>query len=160
MDDCEEIMTLGLADVSYLSIFNDFYEPVTYDRDMFHGRIIDDFPMITVDSTTVDNHESTLVSGTNDLDDDTGAHTTLYSGQVERAFGLFSKSINTCNITANISGSNCDHNSCVKDELLSNCDTKETVDDETNSNCDTKRRMIMKLILIVTLVWLRINLSD
>ena len=43
--------------------------------------------------------------------------------------------------TANISGSNCDHKSCVEDELLSNCDTKVSVDDETNSNCDTKEKV-------------------
>ena len=61
MDDCDEIMTPGLADVSYTSFFNDFDETVTYDKDMFHGRIIDDFSMITIDSSTVDNHESTLV---------------------------------------------------------------------------------------------------
>ena len=72
------------------------------------------------------------------MENDTGAHTNLYSGQVEVAFGLFGNSINTGNITANISGSNCDHKSCVEDELLSNCDTKESVDDEINSNCDTK----------------------
>ena len=40
MDDCNGIMTLGLVDVSYMSIFNDFVET---DRDMFHGMIIDDF---------------------------------------------------------------------------------------------------------------------
>ena len=38
MDNCDEIMTLGLADVSYMSIFNDF-QTVTYGKDMFHGRI-------------------------------------------------------------------------------------------------------------------------
>ena len=97
------------------------------------------FSMITVDSTTADNHESTLGAATNDLGNDTGAHTNLYSGQVEGAFGLFGNSINTGNITVNISGSNCDHESCVEDELLSDCDTKESVDDETNSNCDTKK---------------------
>ena len=106
--------------------FNDFDEIVTYDKNMFHGRIIDDFPMILV-------------------------HTNLYSGQVEGAFGLFGNSIDTDKINVNISDSNCDHESsvedvlfsncdhtsCVEDELLSNCDTKESVDDETNSNCDT-----------------------
>ena len=40
-------------------------------------------------------------------------------------------------ITANISGSICDHRSCVEDELLSDCDTKDSADDETNSNWDT-----------------------
>ena len=44
MDNCDEIMTLGLADVSHISIFNDFDET---DRDEFHGRIIDQFSMIT-----------------------------------------------------------------------------------------------------------------
>ena len=38
MDDCNGIMPLGLADMSHMSIFNDFDET---DRDMFHGRIID-----------------------------------------------------------------------------------------------------------------------
>ena len=107
--------------------------------------------MITVDSAPADNHESTLGTGTNDLGNDTRAHTTLYSGQVEGACGLFDNSIDTGNIAANTSGSNCDHiysdgnellsncdhHSCVEDELLSNCDTKESVEDETNSNCGT-----------------------
>ena len=73
MDDCNGIMTLGLPDVSHMSIFNDFDET---DRNVFHGRIIDDFSMITVDSTTADNHKSTLGTGTNDLGNDTMAHTT------------------------------------------------------------------------------------
>ena len=37
MNDCNGIITLGLADVLYMSIFNDFDET---DRNMFHGRII------------------------------------------------------------------------------------------------------------------------
>ena len=105
---------------------------------MFHCRIIDDFSMITIDSATTYIHDCTLGDGTNDLEDDTGAHINLYSGQVEGAFGLFGNSINTGNITDNISGSNCDHEFCVEDELLSNIDTKKSVDDDTNSNCDTK----------------------
>ena len=64
------------------------------DREIFHGRIIDDFSMITVDSATADNHESTLGTGTNDFRNDTWAHTNVYSGQVEGAFGLFGNSIN------------------------------------------------------------------
>ena len=44
-------------------------------RDMFHGKIKDDFSMITVDSTTADNHNSTLGPCTNDLVDDIGPHT-------------------------------------------------------------------------------------
>ena len=56
-------MTLGLADVSHMSIFNDFDET---DREECHGRIIDQFTMITVESTPVDNHESTFGTGTND----------------------------------------------------------------------------------------------
>ena len=125
------------------------------DRDEFHGRIIDHFSMITVDFAPADNHESTLGTGTNDLGNDTRAHTTLYSGQVEGACGLSGNSIDTGIIAANISGSNCDHmysvedellsncdlKSCVEDELLSNCDTKESVEDETNSNCDTKEKV-------------------
>ena len=81
-------------------------ETVTYERDMFHGRIIDYFTIITVDSTTTDNCESTLGTGTNDLGNDTGAHTNLYPGQVEGILGLFGNSINSGNITANISDSN------------------------------------------------------
>ena len=153
MDDCDEIITLGLADVSHISIFNDF--DVT-DRNEFHVRIIDQFSMITVDSVPADNHESTLGTGTNDLGNDTRvAHTTLYSGQVAAACGLFGNSTDTVNIAASINGSNfdhnfsvedellsnCDHKSCVDDELLSNCDTKESVDDGTNSSCDTKDKV-------------------
>ena len=104
---------------------------------MFHGRTIDDFSMITVDSTTGDNHESTVSTGTNVLDNHTRAHTNLYSGQVGGGFGLFGNSINTGNIVANISGTNCDLKSSVDDELFSNCDTKEKVEDVKNSNCDT-----------------------
>ena len=44
MDNCDEIMTLGLADVSYMSFFNDCDESVTYGKDMLHGKIIDIFP--------------------------------------------------------------------------------------------------------------------
>ena len=107
--------------------------------------------MITVDSAPADNHESAFGTGTNDLENDIRAHTTLYSGQAEGPCGLFGNSIDTGNIAANITGSNCDHiysvedkllsncdhKSCVDDELLSNCDTNESVEDETNSNCDT-----------------------
>ena len=120
MDDCYEIMTLGLADVSHMSVFNDFDET---DRNEFYGRIIDHFSMITVDSVTADKHESTLGTGTNDFGNDTRAHKTLYSDQVEGACGLFGNSIDTGNIATNISDSNCDHKSSVGDELLSNCDT-------------------------------------
>ena len=126
------------------------------DRNGFHGRIIDQFSMITVDSAPADNHKSTLGTGTNDLKNDTRAHTALYSGQVEEACGLFGNSIDTGNI-ADISGSNCDHiysvedgllsncdhKSCAEDELLSNHDTKESVEEETNYNCDTKRRSMV-----------------
>ena len=112
-DDCNEIMTLGLVDVSYMSIFNDFDEA---DRNVFHDRIINKFSIITIDSTTADNHKSTLGTGTNDLGNDTRAHTNLYSGQVEGACVLFGNSIDTGNIAANISSSNCDHESSVEDE--------------------------------------------
>ena len=60
-------------------------------------------------------------TGTNYLENDTSAHTTLYFVQVEGACGLFGNSIDTGNIAANISGSNCDHMYIVEDELLSNC---------------------------------------
>ena len=141
MNDCDDIMTFGLIDVSYMSFFNNFDETVTYGKDMFHGWIIDDFSMVTIHSILADNHESTLGTGINDLEKDTGAHTNLYSGQVEEAFGFLGNFIDPGNITTNISGSNCDCQSCVEDELLSSCDTKETLDDETNSNCDTKEKV-------------------
>ena len=80
-------------------------------------------------------------TGTNDLGNDTRAHTTLYSGQVERACGLFGNSIDTGNIAVTISGSNCDHIYSGEDELLSNFNTKESVEDATNSNCDTKEKV-------------------
>ena len=137
MDDCDKIMTLGLGDMSHMLIFKDFDKAVTCGKDIVLGRIIDNFSMVTIDSTTAENHESTLCTGTNDLENDTGAHTNLYSDQVEGAFGLFGNSNDTGDITVNFSCSNCDHESCVEDELLSNCDTKESVEDETNSNCDT-----------------------
>ena len=57
-------MTLVLEGVSHMSIFNDFDET---GNNEFHGRIIDQFSMITVNSATANNHESTLGTGTNDL---------------------------------------------------------------------------------------------
>ena len=152
MDDCNGIMTLELAGVSHMSIINDLDET---DRNVFHDKIVDKFSMIRVDSSTADNHESTLGTGTNDLENDTRAHTTLFSGHVREACGLFGNSIDTGNIAANISDSNCDcicsvedellsncdHKFCFDDEFLSNCDTKESVEDETNSNCDTKEKV-------------------
>ena len=97
--------------------------------------------MITVDSAPADYHESTLVTGTNDLGNDTRAHTTSYSGQVEGTCGLFGNTTDTGNTAAKISGSNCDHIYSVEDELLSTCDSKESVEDETNSNCNTKEKV-------------------
>ena len=119
MEECDEIMTFGLASVSHMLIFNDFDET---DRNEFHGRIIDQCSMITVDSAPADNHESTLGNGTNDLGNDIRAHTTLYSGQVEGDCGLFGNSIDTGNTAGNISGSNFDHIYSVEDELFCNCD--------------------------------------
>ena len=40
MDNCNGIITFALADLSHMSIFNNFVET---DRDVFHSRIIDDF---------------------------------------------------------------------------------------------------------------------
>ena len=94
--------------------------------------------MITVDSAPADNHESTLGTGSNDLGNDTRDHTTLYSVQVEGACRLFGNSIDTGNITANISGSNCDHVYSVEDELLFNCHHKSCAEEELLSNCGTK----------------------
>ena len=67
---------------------------------------------------------------------------------------MFCNSIKTGNITVNVSGSNFGHKSCVEDELPSNCDTKESVDNATILIVTLRRRLMMKLILIVTLVWL------
>ena len=173
MDDCNEIMIIGWGDVSYMSMFGDFEETVTNDRDMFHSRIIDDISMITVYSTTADNHASTLGTGTNDLGDDTGAHTNLYSDQVDGAFGMFGNSTYAGNITANITVSNCDHKTCVEDTFLSNCDHKSCIEDELLLIVTLKRVLMMKLILIMTLrrglmmkpilivtcVWVMMNLS-
>ena len=171
MDDCDEIMTLGLADVSDMSVFYDFDET---DRDEFHGRIIDQFSIITVDSAPADNHESTLGTGTNGFGNDTRAHKTLYSGQVGGACGLIGNSIDTGIIAANISGCNCDHIYDAEDELLSNHDHKSWLEDELLSNSDTnesgedelilivtqRRRLRRKLIPIMTLVLLRMYISE
>ena len=81
-------------------------------------------------------------TGISDWENDTGAYTNLYSDQVEEAFGLFGNSRNTDNSTANICGFTCDHKSCVEDKLLPDCDNRD-------SNLDDK------IILIVTLVWLK-----
>ena len=69
-------MNLGLADVSYMSIFNDFDKAVTYDRDMIHDRkIADFFSMLIIDSTIAHKHKSIVGTGTNDLVNDTEAYT-------------------------------------------------------------------------------------
>ena len=54
---------------------------------------------------------------------------------------MFGNSIDTGNISANISGSNYDHIYSDGDKLFSNCDTKENVEDETKSKCDTKEKV-------------------
>ena len=96
------------------------------------------FSVETIDSITTDNHESTLGTSTNDLENGIWAPRNLYFGQVEGAFGLCGKSIDTGNNTISVSGSNCDHESYVEYELPSNCDQKSCIEDELFSNCDTK----------------------
>ena len=136
VDDCDEIMNLELADVSHI-IFQWLDEAVTYGKDMLHDMIIDNFSMLKIDFTIADNHESTLGTSTNDYEKDTGTYTNIYSGKVNESFGLIGNSTNIGNISANISGPNYDHKSCVEDELHSNFDSRDSsVDDETNSNCD------------------------
>ena len=54
---------------------------------------------------------------------------------------MFGNSIDTGNFTTNFSGSNCDHKSCVKGELLPNCDHKSCVENEVLSNFDTKKKV-------------------
>ena len=172
MDDCDEIMTLGLVDVSHMSIFNDFEETV---RNEFHGSIINQFSMITVNSAPADNHESTLGIVTNDLGNDTRALITLYCGQVEGACGFFGNSIDAGNVAANISGSNCDYIYAV---LRMNYFLIVTISPVLMMNyflivtlrrvlrmkliliVTQKRRLMMTLAIIVTLVWLRMNLSE
>ena len=56
-----------------MSIFSDFDETVTSGKNIFHGRIIDHFSMLKIDSTTADNNESTLGTGANDFENDIGA---------------------------------------------------------------------------------------
>ena len=73
--------------MSCMLIFRDFVETVACGKDMLHGRIIDDFYMVAKDFTTAENHDSILGTSTNDLENDTRAHTNLYCGQVEGAFG-------------------------------------------------------------------------
>ena len=113
---------------------------------MFHHGKIDDFPMLTIYSTTADNHESTLGTGTNDLENDTWAYTYLCSGKAAHAFELFSSSIDTGNMAANISGSNCGHKFCVKRNYFLIWTLGMAV-------------LIMKLTLNETPVWLRMNPS-
>ena len=108
VDDCDETLNLGLTDMLYKLVLNDYDETTTYGKTMFHVRIINEFSMLTIDSTTADNHQGTLSTGTNDLKDDTGSYTNHYPGQVEDMFGLFSNSIDTGNIAVNKSGSDCD----------------------------------------------------
>ena len=169
MDDCDEIMTLGSAGVSHMSIFNDFDET---GRNELYGRIIDQFSMITKDSAPAHNKGHTLGTGTNDLGNDTRAHATLYSGQVEGACGLFGNSIDTGNIAANISGSNCDHIYRVEDNyflivtispvLMMNYFLIVTLRRMLRMKLilivTQRRRLIMKLVLTVTPVWLVMNL--
>ena len=94
------------------------------DSPVTHGMILDDFPMLTIDSTTSDNLVSTLDTGTNNSENDTEAHKNIYCGQVERVFGLFGNFVDTHSITVNINGPNCPvHKSCVEGKLLSNCDS-------------------------------------
>ena len=65
-----------------MSMSNDFDETFTHGGDMFHGSIIDDLTIVTINFTTADNNECTLDVGTDDLKKDTGVHTNLYSCQV------------------------------------------------------------------------------
>ena len=59
-----------MADVSNMSIFNDFDEIITCSKDTFHGGYKVIF-MVTIDSTTAYYHESTLSTGKNVLENDT-----------------------------------------------------------------------------------------
>ena len=66
-DYCDDIMNLGLANVSFMSLFNNLDQSATYGKDMFLGKIIDEYATLTIDSTTAANHEDTFGTGTNDL---------------------------------------------------------------------------------------------
>ena len=78
------------------------------------------FSVCTIESTTADNHESTLGTSTNYLENDTEVHTPLLWPS-RWTFSLFGNSIDTGITTANINGTHCHHESCVGDEFLSNC---------------------------------------
>ena len=95
-----DVLTFELADVSQMPIFNDFDKTLTSGKHKFHVRIIDDLSMLIIDSGTADNHESTLGTGTNYLENDTGDNTHLNSGHVGRVFGLFGNSTDTVNLTS------------------------------------------------------------
>ena len=69
-----------------------------YSIDIFHGKIMDDFSMLIMDSTTAGKHESTLGNCSTYIRSDTEAHRNLYYGQI----GLFGNSTDTGNIVANI----------------------------------------------------------
>ena len=94
-----------------------------------------------VTSTTAGNHQSTMGISTNDLENDTWAYINLYTGHTVEASGLFGNSIDTGNIAANKSGSNYDHRVCI----------------ELPSNCDTRVVLVIKLVLIVTFIWVMMN---
>ena len=48
-----------------------------YGKDVFHGMLIDDFSVLTINSTAADNNESTLSAGNNDFENDTDVYTTF-----------------------------------------------------------------------------------
>ena len=129
--------------------------------------------MITVHSATADNHENTLGTGTNDLGNDTIAHTTLYSGQVDGACVLFGNSIDTGNITANIMvliviiyrvlRMNYFLIVTISPVLMSYfliVTLKRVLRMKLILIVTQRRSLMMTLVLIVILVWLRMKLSD
>ena len=120
-------------------------ETATYGKDMFHGRIIDDFSMMTIDSTTAENHDRTLGIGTNDLENDTAAHTNLYSGQVEGALDYLAIPLRLVTLLPTLVVLIVTMNPVLRMNYFLILTLKGV--------------LMMKLILIVILVWLRMNLS-
>ena len=75
-------INLGLADMSLMSIFNALVK-LPHMAKTYFMRIKDDLSMLTIDSTTADNGESTFGPATNDLENYNGNYTNIYSSYVE-----------------------------------------------------------------------------
>ena len=116
--------------------------------------------MITVDSAPADNHKSISGTGTNVLGNDTRAHTTLYSGQVEGACGLFGNSIDLATLLPTLVVLIVTIYTVLRMNYFLIVTLRRVLRMKLILIVTQRRRLRMKLILIVTLVWLRMNLSE